>query len=235
MANIYCDKPYYNISEQKNDESKCTCISNNKEKDFFFYNYQSLEDKNKLYQEEQCNYLMDKYLDIDVDDDILIISSACENNADYKFSFQILPKLIHKKYCLLKSIDTCEVKAKPHVPEDFFFSRVPLEEMFEFSFSGHPSKRYNKIIVKNCIQFFDKHQKYFCDLMKTLLKNTMPYVPCILIIQRVNNLSTLPFYKQVKYFQIYIYVLYRIYSKLIRRFTMNGPRQTQNILSLSKQ
>ena len=165
------------------------------------FKYQSLEETNKLFQEEQVNHLIDKYLDIDVDDDILIISPTCENKQDYNFSFQYLPKLIHEKFCLLKPIDSCEVKIKPHTPQQFFFSRIPIEEMFEFSFSAHPSKRYNKIVVKNCLQFFDKHQKYFCDFLNTLLKNTTPYVPCILIIQRVNNLSTLPFYKQVYNFK----------------------------------
>lgn len=195
MANFYSEQPNYSDSEHKTDKS----ITYNYDYDFYGNSHQLLEEKNIPFQEEQCNYLLDKYLDIDVDDDILIISPAGENKADYKFSFQNLPRLIHKKYCLLKPIDTCEVKVKPQSPEKFFFSRVPIEELFEFRFSDHPSKRYNKIIVKNCLQFFDKHQKYFLDFINTLLKNTMPYVPCILMIQRVNNLSTLPFYKQVKF------------------------------------
>ena len=162
------------------------------------------------FQEYQYNQLIDKYLDIDCDDQVLFMSPKGDANSNQmeilnsKFSFQSFPKLIEKRFCLLEPIDSCQVnlkKSKP--PSEYFFSRVPAEDLFEFTFSSHhPGKKYNKIIVNNCLSLFDKQQVYFCKFLNSLLKNTMPFVSCILLIQRVNNndiLRTMPFYEQVCY------------------------------------
>lgn len=156
-----------------------------------------LYNTNKTYQETQFNHLIDKYLDVDCDDDILFMTPLGDNDTDDKFSLRTLPRLIEKKFCLLKKIDSCEVTPKEHIQLDRFFAPVSLNDKFEFTFSDQPAKKYDKIIIKNCLQFFDKYQKYFCAFIYSMLKNVKPIVPCLLIIQRVNDVSTLPFHQQV--------------------------------------
>ncbi len=192
MASFFPETPHCVVSEKKlRNPLKCPLeLSNN------LYNRQ-LEEINREYQEEQYNHLIDKYLDIDCDDDVLFMCPSGDKQTDAKFSFQNFPGLIEKRFALLKPIDSCEVTLKASRPSDYFFSRIPVENLFEFTFSSHPKKKFNKIIVKNCLSFFDKHQAYFCEFLNSLLKSTLPYVPCILLIQRVNNLSTLPFHQSV--------------------------------------
>ena len=158
-----------------------------------------LYNANKEYQENQFNYLIDKYLDVDCDDDILFMTPVGDKETDDKFSLRTLPKLIEKKFCLLKKIESCEVAPREHAQINRFFSPISLDDKFEFVFSNHPGKKYDKIIIKNCLQFFDKYQKYFCAFIYSLLKNVKPVAPSLLVIQRVNDVSTLPFHQQVNH------------------------------------
>lgn len=196
MASYFSETPYCVISE-KNMRNSIHTTGKFLATDSQSNKHSSLAAANKSILETQYNDLMDKYLDIDCDDDILFMSPLGDKNTESNFSFQNFPKLLEKKFCLLKPVDSCEISLRENSPSDYFFSRVPIEELFEFTFSKHPQKKYNKIIVKNCLSYFDKHQRYFCEFLNSLLKDTTPYVPCILIIQRVNDLSTLPFHQQV--------------------------------------
>ncbi len=231
MASFFPETPYCVISEKtlRNSDKSPFNLSSN------LYN-SHLDEINREYQEKQYNYLIDKYLDIDCDDDVLFMSPSGDRDIDSKFSFKNFPGLIEKRFALLKPIDSCEVTIKASNPGDYFFSRIPVEDLYEFNFSSHPKKKFNKIIVKNCLPFFDKHQAYFCEFLSSLLKNTLPYVPCILLIQRVNNLSTLPFHQSVcsllaLQFE-FIKLNFLIFSMC--RFTMIGPNQTPSILNLLK-
>lgn len=60
-----------------------------------------------------------------------------------------------------------------------------------------PNKKYDKIIIKNCLKFFEEDPKYFCEYIMTLFKHQIQYKTSLLIIQRVHDLNTLPFYNQI--------------------------------------
>lgn len=54
-------------------------------------------------------------------------------------------------------------------------------------------KKYDKIIVKNCMKFFQNRERDFCEFLLSLLKQQTQDKASILIIQRVCDLNTLPY------------------------------------------
>jgi hypothetical protein len=157
-----------------------------------------INDLNKTHQENQFYHLVNKYFDIDCDDDILFFrpfDDVRKESASYD-SFQNWPLLIEQKFSLLKPLDICEIKLKEHyIPNHARINETLFD--FEFKNKANVNKKYDKIIIKNCLKYFDQDQKYFCEFITTFLKDHLPAKPTILILQRVNNLSTLPFHKTI--------------------------------------
>ena len=65
--------------------------------------------------------------------------------------------------------------------------------------------KYDKIIVKNCLKFYENDFKGLCNLFLNLFKNHKQFDNSLLIIQRIADLNTLPFYSKVISKKLYFY------------------------------
>lgn len=163
----------------------------------------------RFFEKQFCD-LISKYLEIDCNDDILFIKAYGDKDlvkGDNKIFNQAnrfaeeWPEIIAKKFCLLKGVDVAEINISDTQPND---SNLELrqQEIFEsfkcdFIVNRNPSKKYDKIIIKNCLKYFDSGQKYFCKFVMKYFKEQTQMKISLLIIQRVHDLNTLPFHKQV--------------------------------------
>lgn len=117
-------------------------------------------------------------------------------------------KIIEKKYALTKPITIGEIKLVTitklynKVGKDLNFYKfnheINEEANFECNLLSNKSKKFDKILVKNCLKYFDENPKYFCEYIMTLFKQQIQKETSLLIIQRQSEMSTLPFYKQIK-------------------------------------
>ena len=120
-------------------------------------------------------------------------------------TFQNWPRIIEERFCLQKPIDICEVKFRSTMGSRSLSPTaedVEQSPSFECNFlSGKATKKYDKVIIKNCLQFFDESKKYFCSYITEFLRKPRPeraqqLRTNMLIIQRVCDLNTLPFHRQ---------------------------------------
>lgn len=158
------------------------------------------------YEEQLCG-LLNKYLDINCDDDILFLKPADSDDLMGNYESDWL-KIIEKKYALTKSITIGEIKLVKitklynKVGKDLNFYKfnheINEEANFECNLLSNKSKKFDKILVKNCLKYFDENPKYFCEYIMTLFKQQIQKETSLLIIQRQSEMSTLPFYKQIK-------------------------------------
>jgi hypothetical protein len=167
-------------------------------------NRYSFEPTNKYDQE--FSQILDKHLEIECRDEILFILSDGDDGSfrSHKRSLQNWPKLIEKEYCLLKPIDQCVLQPLPVKKMsslEYALSgdddKVPFFKC-HFSNPNNSNKKYDKIIVKNCIQLFDDdNYKKFCQFIEPFIKCGnkigLKFKPSLLIIQRVCDLNTMPF------------------------------------------
>lgn len=159
------------------------------------------------YEEQLCN-LLNKYLDINCDDDILILKPADNDDlmGDYESDWA---NIIEKKFALTKKITIGEIKLIKitklynRVGRDLNFYKFNFEINEEPNFDckildSSKGKKFDKILVKNCMKYFDENPKYFCEYIMTLFKEQIQKETSLLIIQRHSEMCTLPFYKQIK-------------------------------------
>lgn len=59
--------------------------------------------------------------------------------------------------------------------------------------SSNDTKRYDKVIIKNCLKFFEKREREFCAFLQGLLRDPTQQKASLLVIQRVSDLNTLPY------------------------------------------
>jgi hypothetical protein len=167
--------------------------------------------------EEELYSILNKYLDINCDDDILILVPM-ENDdlmGNYESNWS---KIIEKKYVLTKSVTIGTVKKVNNsrlfnrVGKDLNFYKYNFEINEEPNFEcdlincSNKSKKFDKILVKNCMKYFDSNPKYFCEYIMTLFKQQQKQIQQqahqketnLLIIQRNSEMSTLPFYTNIK-------------------------------------
>ena len=165
------------------------------------------------YENKVCHTVC-KYLDIDCFDKILYIrargdedprtNAAEQNETSYfdKYSNSTVkdwPKIFEDNYSLVKPVDVAEVSLDPSFVETVELSEAELKPRFKFTFVREHSKekKYDKIIIKNCLKYFDKNHKYFCRFIMEHFKEQIQKNTSLLIIQRVCDLNTLPFYTSI--------------------------------------
>ena len=166
--------------------------------------YNETDADNLLNYEKTFTAIINKYLDIDCNDDILFIKPYDTENSwshyDYTSQLQNWPKIIERKFCLLKPLDICDVKLVENIKKNTD-ELYPSEEeaKFELIFSGQQKKlkKYDKIIIKNSLKYFEESQKIFLESIMNLFKNQIQTKTNILIIQRCSDLNTLPFEQKV--------------------------------------
>ena len=176
------------------------------------------------YEKDLCS-IINKYLEIDCDHDVLFM--RCEGdetakedgqedlNDPYTFDW---PAIIARKFCLTKSVDQCVISVPRRRSESKSLLNPNLsltsseilaqDSPFECKYlvqgkaselsTSTPPKKYDKIIIKNCLKFFEENSKYFCEYIMTLFKEVIQYKTSMLFIQRVHDLNTLPFYHQIQ-------------------------------------
>jgi hypothetical protein len=164
--------------------------------------------------EHQFCDLIGKYLEIDCNDDVLYMKAKgdkdlssdtelCQNIFNQTNSFaKDWPRIIQKKFCVLKPIDVCEVRKNVEADADLDRLDKSSQEMFEsfkcdWIVNTNKAKKYDKIIIKNCLKYFDNGQKFFCGFIMNHFKKQLQEKTSLLMIQRVSDLNTLPFYKQI--------------------------------------
>jgi hypothetical protein len=162
------------------------------------------------YEDELCG-LLNRYLDINCDDDILFLKPKDSDDlmGNYESNW---PTIIEKKYTLTKKITIGEInmvktsKLYNRVGKDLNFYKfnyeINEEPNFECKLIGTSNnkqvKKFDKILVKNCMKYFDENPKYFCEYIMTLFKEQIQAETSLLIIQRHSEMNTLPFYQQIK-------------------------------------
>jgi hypothetical protein len=165
------------------------------------------------YENDFCA-ILNKHLDFDCCDDVLYIKAKGDDNARKDSLISLnnstnkdWTEIIEKKFCLLNNVDSCEIEMKPLTKksdDDQFLFIDPTSELdeplFNFNFvkCSNKSKKYDKIIIKNCMKYFDRNYKYFCKFIMTLFKEQFQMRTSLLIVQRVSDLNTLPFHSKVK-------------------------------------
>jgi hypothetical protein len=171
----------------------------------------------KDYENKVC-YAINKYLDIDCLDQILYIRAKGDedpktNNLSGETSYVDLysnhgvkdwSKIFEDKYALIKPVDVGEISLLDEVKfnaenEEELSTSLDEQAMFKLKFieQKNTTKKYDKIIIKNCLKCFDNNYQYFSRFILDYFKNTIQKDTSLLIIQQVCDLSTLPFYSRV--------------------------------------
>jgi hypothetical protein len=136
----------------------------------------SITTRSNDYEIQIC-HLINKYMPIDCNDDVLFVRPKSDREGNH------LLEVIKEKFGLLKQIELCEVFLE--------------SGLLEFH-SEKKNKKYDKIIIKNCINFFHKSVKICLETLEGFL---LPFKEeedtNILFIQRFQQFNSLPFYKQI--------------------------------------
>lgn len=127
--------------------------------------------------ERQIFFTINKYLDIDCPDDILYV---CPTSDDTHSNW---PRIIERKFCLFNPVEVAHLR---HTKD----SRVVI-------CGNTAGKKYDKIIIKNCLKYFQNDEKYFCEYIVDFFKSKIQTKTSLLIVQRVSDLNTLPFSSRV--------------------------------------
>jgi hypothetical protein len=200
--------PMFRSNERKLNEKRKACEWS--QLDY----YSSMDYENKV-----C-HAINKYLEIDCFDEILYIRASGDEdplknpNPDGETSYVDMysntaikdwPKIFYDKYSLVKPVDVVEVSINEKFVEPTMdmleVDRIEaeLKPRFKFNFirQQNKNKKYDKIIIKNCLKYFDKNEKCFSRFILDYFKEPLQSNDCMLIIQRVSDLNTLPFYRGI--------------------------------------
>lgn len=130
-------------------------------------------------QNQLCERI-DKYIDLECSDRILYVRPRGESD-ESSSHVKDWPGLFEHRYSLIHPVDVGELTA--------------LSDNLEYK--KKTSEKYDKILIKNCLVFFDQDPKEFCRFLLNLLVEPIQAKTCVLVIQRLSDLSTLPFYKSI--------------------------------------
>jgi hypothetical protein len=177
------------------------------------------------YDVNLCNTIK-KYLDIDCMDDVLFVKCINKDNVVDNFYgdsylaskgkiIKNWPKIFEKKFCLVKPIHMCQISCSDE-DQSIKYTYYKIITKYETSSCTGSSKfkieteiiepiKYDKIIVKNCLKFYENDFKGLCNLFLNLFKTHKQLDNSLLIIQRIADLNTLPFYSKVISKKLYFY------------------------------
>ncbi|CAF0810281.1 unnamed protein product [Brachionus calyciflorus] len=156
------------------------------------------------YEKKFCQSI-NKFLDIDCTDSLLFIRAKGDDDLRLGSSLTMnsyvknWPLIIEENFCLSKKIDICEIRflnewEKRRDEMDFEFK--PSYKC-DFVRCENTNKKYDKIIMKNCLKYFDENPKDFCQFIMKFFKEQAQAKTSLLIIQRVGDLNTLPFHQSI--------------------------------------
>jgi hypothetical protein len=182
--------------------------------------YSSMDYENKM-----C-HAVSKYLDIGCNDEILYIRARGDEDPSTNkiasgdtsyvdiYSNTVVkdwPKIFHEQFALVKHIDVCEVSVNEQFVEptedmlEVERMEAELKPRFKFTFIREHSqkpqskhKKYDKIIIKNCLKYFERNEKCFASFILDYFKEPIQAEASLLIMQRVSDLNTLPFQTNVR-------------------------------------
>lgn len=207
--------PFCVTSEKQLKETINTLFEDNQIRHHIKYNsgrWNALDFYDAIGYEHNFCMAINKYLDIDCTDQVLYIRAKGDEdpeendkniNPNYKSNSLIKnwPMILEEKFCLYKKVDVCEL-SQTEVNETYSdplgIQKVPNFKS-NFVKCHNKSKKYDKIIMKNCLKFFDENQKYFSQFIMKYFKEQIQTKTSLLIIQRVCDLNTLPFHDQVRH------------------------------------
>jgi hypothetical protein len=159
---------------------------------------QTLVDENSVYSRDYdasvCD-LINEYLDIDCSDEVLLVKSAnFERDSKYREAVKNWPRVLAKKFCLTKSVHICFLVDSNEyefheMDKDFNLTKISCKKC--------NYKKFDKIIIKNCLKYFESNFNFFREFFKNFIKNPLQCKDCVLIMQRVADLNTLPFYDKI--------------------------------------
>ena len=163
---------------------------------------------------------VDKYLEIGCHESVLYIkakgddmddsspssssSSSSENESMYtrllsSLSNKDWPRIMEKKFCLLKPVDLLEISVKEKRSDQRIVPEPDVAFEHTFVRCANTSRKYDKILMKNCLKYFDgADQKHFCQFVNKLFKEQFQTRTSLLIIQRVCDLNTLPMPRHIR-------------------------------------
>ena len=171
------------------------------------------------YDVNLCN-IIKNYLDIDCMDDVLFVKCVNKDDVtDFKGDWCMAsnakiiknwPKIFEKKFSLVKPIHMCQISHQVDENEKLSikYTYYQIITKYENSVDTGSSKfkieaeiiepkKYDKIIVKNCLKFYENNFTEFCHLFVNLFKTHKQIDNSLLVIQRIADLNTLPFYTRV--------------------------------------
>jgi hypothetical protein len=183
-----CPVPFCVQSEQKLIHDPDSLIRHNQMREYLKtrigrWNEQDYFDRKD--EQKQLFFAINKYLDIDWTDEILYLNATVDD------TYTDWPLVIEHKFCLAKPIDVCHLKLN---------RKDKSKYECVLSSNGKPiptDKLYDKIIVKNCLKYFQNNEKYFCDFVVNLFKEQVQTKTSLLIIQKCSDLNTLPYSTQI--------------------------------------
>lgn len=146
------------------------------------------------YDENIC-HLMNKYLDIDCSDRILLIENGSNSEDELKFSsiVKTWPRNFERQFCLVYPVHFLELKTSNLKDLKYY----EVKNCQEPQVIDAPIK-YDKIIVKNCLKYFESNYSKLLKFILNLLNQQTNTENSLLVIQRVADLNTLPFYNRLK-------------------------------------
>ena len=178
------------------------------------------------YDVNLCN-IIKKYLDIDCMDNILFVKCVNKDHVVDDFHgdsylaskgkiIKNWPKIFEKKFCLVKPIQMCQISCSDD-DQSIKYTYYKIITKYETSSCTGSSKfkieteiikpgKYDKIIVKNCLKFYENNFKDFCHLFMDLFKTQKQFDNSLLVIQRIADLNTLPFYSKVISKKIHLFL-----------------------------
>ncbi|RNA01394.1 hypothetical protein BpHYR1_007795 [Brachionus plicatilis] len=156
------------------------------------------------YEKQFCQSI-NKFLDIDCTDSVLYMRAKGDDDTTLgsgqtmKSYVKNWPLIIEENFCLSKKIDVCQTRLlnsweKNYDEMDFEFKPGYA---CEFVKCENQSQKYDKIIMKNCLKYFDENPKDFCQFIMKYFKEQAQTKTSLLIIQRVGDLNTLPFHQAI--------------------------------------
>jgi hypothetical protein len=166
------------------------------------------------YEDQFCR-LVEKYLDINCHDHVLFIQAKGEQdcmstslNAFDQSQVRKIEwnKVLEYKFCLLEKVDVFEMDCSKLLLNPCTERSLKLNEednltdLIDFNslVKHNPTGKYDKIIMKNCAKYLHNNYSHFCKFILKYFKEPIQHENSLLIVQRVSDLNTLPFYSEIK-------------------------------------
>lgn len=156
------------------------------------------------YEKQFCQSI-NKFLDIDCTDSVLYIRAEGDDDTTLssgltmKSYIKNWPLVIEENFCLSTKVDVCQIRLLKTTEKTYDKMNFEYKPNYNFEFvkCENRSKKYDKIIMKNCLKYFDDNPKEFCHFIMKYFKEQAQTKTSLLIIQRVQDLNTLPFHQAI--------------------------------------